>query len=115
MGVTALAQAIDKSADRQKNLRDANLVNLFIKYLSKTERLTEEGTENFERFDSYVSRMVISAVAWDNEADDAVPSNKFIFPDDPGNHIVTPHCPGACCCSTGLRSCGSWYPIVAFI
>jgi len=115
MGVTALARSIDRSADRQKNLHDAILVNLFIKYLSRTERLTEEGTENFEQFDSYVSHMMVSAVAWDDVADDAIPSNKFIFPDDPGNHTVTPHCPGACCCSSGLRACGSWFPIVGFI
>lgn len=98
-----------------ENLINARLVGLFLDFLCEKGSVTASENKEFKRYCGIVHDMMVSAVAWDDEADDAIPSNKFIFPDDEGNHIDTPRCPGACCCSTGLRSCGSWYPIVAFI
>ena len=111
MGLSAV-----KVEDRcSENLRDARLVGLFLDFLCEKGSVTANEELEFKRYCGIVHEMLTSSVRWDDEADDAIPSNKFIFPDDPGNNIATPHCPGACCCSTGLRSCGSWYPIIAFM
>ena len=107
--------AVKAEAGDDENLINARLVGLFLDFLCAKGSVTANEDKEFRRYCGIVHDMMVSAVAWDDEADDAIPSNKFIFPDDPGNDIATPHCPGACCCSTGLRSCGSWYPIIAFM
>ena len=114
MGVTSLAQPIDRSADRKKNLRDANLVNLFIRYLSSTERLTEEDTESFKRFDICVSYMALDTASWNCVIDNGTPTNRLFYPPDPDAKYAE-NCPGPRCCSTGLDDCTCWYHVVAFI